>query len=149
MGIKRHTSNDDGAVMIEFAIVFVVFLTVVLGIVDFGLAIGANTQISNASREGARLATVTTDPTQVEQRVRDAAAARFDQALLDVTIECLTPAGIPCVGGSPAGDLRNASTGDTARVTVAYPYDLITPLPGIIGFDGSVDLATITEMRIE
>lgn len=138
--------------MLEFALVFVVFLVVVFGIVDFGLAISANTQISNAGREGARMATLVSDPVAVEQRIRDSASGQLNPALLTVTIECVEPGGNPCVKASvsaPAGDLRNAEPGDKARITVGYPYTLLTPLPGFINVDSLVDLRSITEMRIE
>ncbi|NND14040.1 MAG: pilus assembly protein [Acidimicrobiia bacterium] len=150
--MPARTYEDEGAAMLEFALVFVVFLVVVFGIVDFGLAISANTQISNAGREGARMATLVSDPVAVEQRIRDSASGQLNPALLTVTIECVEPGGNPCVKASvsaPAGDLRNAEPGDKARITVGYPYTLLTPLPGFINVDSLVDLRSITEMRIE
>jgi Flp pilus assembly protein TadG len=141
--------NDEGAVLIEFAIVIGLFFLLVFGMVDFGLAINTKTQMNNAGREGARLGTVNLDATAVDDRVREA-AANLDQTILAVTVTCQNPDDTPCDGpGFPAGDLRNGEAGDSIIVTLDYRYDMITPLPGFIDSDNRIDLQTVTEMRIE
>ena len=148
---RRHgrPAQDEGAVLIEFAIVIGLFFLLVFGMVDFGLAINTKTQITNAGREGARLGTVNLDPTAVEDRVREA-ADNLDQTLLGVTVTCQNPDDTPCNGpGFPPGDLRNGEAGDSILVTLDYQYHLITPLPGFIDSDNKIDLQSVTEMRIE
>ena len=146
---RRRTSQDEGAVLIEFAIVIGLFFLLVFGMVDFGLAINNKTQMTNAGREGARLGTVNLDPTAVENRIREV-ADNLDQAILTVTIECQQPDDTPCTGpGFPAGDIRNGETGDSIVVTLDYQYSMITPLPGFIDSDNKIDLKSVTEMRIE
>ena len=61
-------STDEGAVLIEFALVIGLFFLLVFGMVDFGLAINTKTQMTNAGREGARLGTVNLDPGAVEAK---------------------------------------------------------------------------------
>ncbi|NNC91681.1 MAG: pilus assembly protein [Acidimicrobiia bacterium] len=143
---RRRLSDDGGAVLVEFALVFGLFVLLVLGMVDFGLGINAKTQITNAGREGARLGTVNLDSTDVEARVRDAVTS-LDMANLVVTVACAEKdtAG-PCGG---TGDLSNGREGDTVTVTVDYDYDLVTPLPGFLGVGSSLALQSVTEMRIE
>jgi Flp pilus assembly protein TadG len=121
------------------------FVLLVFGMVDFGLAINSKTQITNAGREGARLGTVNLDAAQVEDRVREAIGS-LDQSLVVVTVACQEPDGDPC-GGS--GDLANADAGDTVIVTVGYDYELVTPLPGFLGIGPSISLQSTTEMRVE
>lgn len=146
---RRRTPQDEGAVLIEFAIVIGLFFLLVFGMVDFGLAINTKTQMTNAGREGARLGTVNLDPTAVEDRIREV-ADNLDQAILAVTIECQEPDDTPCTGpGFPAGDIRNGETGDSIVVTLDYQYSMITPLPGFIDSDNKIDLKSVTEMRIE
>lgn len=146
---RRRTPQDEGAVLIEFAIVIGLFFLLVFGMVDFGLAINTKTQMTNAGREGARLGTVNLDPTAVENRIREV-ADNLDQAILTVTIECQEPDDTPCTGpGFPAGDIRNGETGDSIVVTLDYQYNMITPLPGFIDSDNKIDLKSVTEMRIE
>jgi Flp pilus assembly protein TadG len=145
----RRSFDDEGAVLIEFALVITLFFLLVFGMVDFGLAINTKTQMSNAGREGARLGTVNLVPSQVEARVREV-AAELDQAILQVTVKCEKPDDTPCTGaGFPAGDLRHAESGDSVIVTVDYKYSLITPLPGFIDSDNKIDLQSVTEMRVE
>jgi len=144
----RKSSNDDGAVLVEFALVVSLFFLLVFGMIDFGLAINAKTQMTNAGREGARLATVDVNA-DVEARVRDV-ASNLDQAKLSVTVVCQEPDDSPCDGpGFPPGDLNHASTGDSVIVTVDYIYDPITPLSNFIGGGGGITLRSVTEMRVE
>jgi Flp pilus assembly protein TadG len=57
--ILRHWLRDTkGAVMVEFAVICVVFLLIVAGIMDLGHAFYMDQVITNASREGARYGVV-------------------------------------------------------------------------------------------
>ena len=59
--LARRTSlvrSDRGASLVEYAIVFVIFMTLILGIADFGRALYAYHFVSSAAREGARYAMV-------------------------------------------------------------------------------------------
>jgi Flp pilus assembly protein TadG len=53
----RLFHQERGSVAVEFAVVFLVFLLLVFGIVDFGHAWYMDHMMSNASREGARYGT--------------------------------------------------------------------------------------------
>jgi uncharacterized protein (UPF0333 family) len=50
--------RDRGQAMVEFAAVLLPLLVVIVGIVQFGLILGANVSLTNAAREGAREATI-------------------------------------------------------------------------------------------
>lgn len=52
----RGAKSERGAELIEFALVFPLLLFVVLGIVDFGLLFQRMEVVTNAAREGARIA---------------------------------------------------------------------------------------------
>jgi Flp pilus assembly protein TadG len=54
-GKARHRR---GATMVEFAIIIIVFLTLVLGMLDLGLAVFRSHVVSYAARQGARQAIV-------------------------------------------------------------------------------------------
>jgi hypothetical protein len=53
---KRAVRSERGAELIEFALVFPLLLFVVLGIVDFGFMFQRMEVVTNAAREGARIA---------------------------------------------------------------------------------------------
>jgi Flp pilus assembly protein TadG len=50
--------RDRGQAMVEFAAVLLPLLVLIVGIVQFGLILGANVSLTNAAREGAREATI-------------------------------------------------------------------------------------------
>lgn len=50
--------DDRGATLVEFALVVPIVLVLVIGCVDFARVLNASVTIQNASREGARYATV-------------------------------------------------------------------------------------------
>ncbi|NNC91683.1 MAG: pilus assembly protein [Acidimicrobiia bacterium] len=148
----RRSSEDDGAVLVEFALVAGLFFMLVFGMVDYGLAINTKTQLTNAGREGARLGTVTLDAAAVEARVREAGSG-LDQTILGVTVKCEEADDSPCMsisaGPDPVGSLSHAEVGDSIVVILDYTYNLITPLPNFVAEGNSVSLQSVTEMRVE
>ncbi len=142
--------DDHGAVLVEFAFVITLFLVLVFGLIDFGLAINTKTQLASGGREGARLGTVSLDAGAVDARVRGVTVG-LDQTALNVTIECQQPDGTPCSdgGATPPGSLSLGQSGDSVVVTVDYLYNMFTPLPNFLGGDSQIPLTSITEMRIE
>ena len=58
MSLRKTRKGDAGAELIEFAVVFPLLLMVLLGIVEFAFVFQRNEVITNAAREGARIATL-------------------------------------------------------------------------------------------
>ena len=64
--------GERGAALVEFALALPLLLVVLAGIVDFGFVFQRYEVVTNAAREGARLATLPGyDATAVEFRVRN------------------------------------------------------------------------------
>ncbi|MEN0111963.1 MAG: TadE family protein [Planctomycetota bacterium] len=84
-----------GASAVEFAIVAPVFFLVVLGIIEFGRMVMVQQVITNAAREGARIAVLDSATTaRVTQRVNDyLSAASLPAAAVTVTPSPPTSAG--------------------------------------------------------
>ena len=55
-GTTRSAAADDGATVVEFALIFPILLLFIFGIAEFGLAFKDFLAVSNATREGARIA---------------------------------------------------------------------------------------------
>lgn len=56
--IERVLSEDAGSGLVEYAIIFILFMTMLLGIADFGRALYADHYVSNAVRDATRWAAV-------------------------------------------------------------------------------------------
>ena len=70
--LLRRARGERGAELIEFALVFPMLLLVMLGIIDFGFLFQRYLVVTNAAREGARIAVLAGYNTQdVENRVKD------------------------------------------------------------------------------
>jgi Flp pilus assembly protein TadG len=74
---RRHAlcgRDERGAAAVEFALIVGVLVLVVFGIIEFGRAYSEVNVMQGAAREGARLAAVRADRSEVVARVRLAAA---------------------------------------------------------------------------
>jgi len=74
--LTRLRRSESGAEFVEFALAFPLLMFIVMGILDFGMMFEQYEVISNAAREGARLAmlpnyTITACPTCGTQRSTD------------------------------------------------------------------------------
>jgi Flp pilus assembly protein TadG len=144
---SRVSRRDDGGVLIEFALVLPLLLAIMAGIVDFGRMFQRAEVVTNAAREGARIAVL---PGYAEADVRARVRAYLDEgiaagagsrATVTRTIVQITPGG----GG----------TFSAARVTVSYndTYLILGPIVALIGGDsarfGAVTLTAQSTMRME
>ena len=142
--LKRR-SSERGAELIEFALVMPLLLLLVLGIVDFGFLFQRFEVVTNAAREGARLAVLggySTD--DVKGRVND----------------YLEEGGVPITRGtnpdiqvlSTSIDLTGGKTVGGKQVQVRYFHNYLF-LGGVLSWFGgsfsSVPLTGVSTMRIE
>jgi len=77
-----------GQAMVEFALASILFLTIVLGTIDFGRAVYFQSQLTNAVREGARYAQVAPTNTSVIQTTVVGKASGLGLKSGDVTVTC-------------------------------------------------------------
>jgi hypothetical protein len=54
----RRGAGDDGAVLVEFALICPILFLLIFGVIEFGWAFGQNLDVRHGAREGARLAAV-------------------------------------------------------------------------------------------
>ncbi len=111
---KQTHRQESGTTMLETAIVLPVLLVMLFGIIESGILFGRFLTVTNAAREGARIAIVfqpTCDATQVENSVR-------------ATVKAYTSsAGITTNDGEVS--ILGACTGpdNSATVTVNHAYN--------------------------
>jgi Flp pilus assembly protein TadG len=112
--LRELASHDSGQSLVEFALVVVMLLLLVVGIVEFGRALNVYQILTNASREGARLASLPdgfTTSAAVEDRVHTyLTSGGLDPATASVVIG----------GGGVDGGI-----GSQVSITVSYPYQFL------------------------
>jgi Flp pilus assembly protein TadG len=124
--LRRLGRSESGAEVIEFALTLPLLLLVVLGIIEFGFVFQQYEVVTNAAREGARIASLTTYGPDNDSR-KGNAKARVEQYL---TAGGLTVADANvCVGPPEATDSTDGD--DVCDGTTALSAPL--PLPGIGG----------------
>lgn len=139
----RMRGPERGQSLVEFALVLPVLLLLFMGILDFGRAVYAYNTLSNAAREGARVAIV--DQTVVAgipvaaQRAADQSTSLGIDPSVDVDVDYTNP-----VDGSACSA---RSLGCVASVTVRDEFRAITPIIG--GIVGTIDLESTTSLVIE
>lgn len=137
---KRHRAR--GQTLAEFALVLPVLLLVMMGILDFGRVVFAYNNLSNAARDGARVAivdqTVTSGVSAAAQKAADVATGLGVDPATDVDVVYEAPDGSAC---------PNHYLGCTATVTVRHEFRAITPIIGNI--IGVIDLESSTVLTIE
>jgi len=134
------TSRHDaarGQGLVEFSMTIIVFLVILMGVVDFGMAIYKYNGVSQAAREIARVTSV--HPCAVPGALTCApgtSTSAETQAVIDVqkglvpgledpTFTCIDPTGAPA---SPCDFSQ-----DSVRVEIEAPYQPMTPLLGLTG----------------
>nr|WP_300151844.1 TadE/TadG family type IV pilus assembly protein [Propionicimonas sp.] len=135
---------ERGAAALEFAIVLPVLLLLLVGIVDFGMVMGAQTQVANAAREGARAGALTGKRPQAISAATGAISGMpgATNAGTSVDVICTTDAGLACSLTDSSPD-----TGGTVTVTVTYVHTWLSP--ALLGFSPNITLHGQSQMRIE
>lgn len=65
--------RDDGAALVEFALVLSLLVMITFGIIEFGRAYNAQVTLTHATREGVRVLAITGDQSKAIAATRDAA----------------------------------------------------------------------------
>jgi Flp pilus assembly protein TadG len=110
-------ADERGAAAVEFALLLPMLLLLVFGIIDFGRALNAQVTLTQAAREGARLAAL--NESNVVSRTQAAATG-------------LSPVAVSVTSSCPVG----AGQGQDAVVQVSYSFSFVTPVGAIAGMFG-------------
>lgn len=130
LGSRRH-DRERGTAMVEFAFVVVLFFTLVLSIISFGLILAFNQNMTQAAAEGARAGATApqgTPSATSAQTATDNAVATFDQ-------ECNTGGGLVCTwiehdcGTDAVLMLDDPAVANCITVGLVYDYDNFPILP--------------------
>jgi Flp pilus assembly protein TadG len=116
----ERRSSERGAALLEVALTLPLLLLVAVGIFEFGRAYQTWQVLTNAAREGARIAVLPgTDDASVEARVHTYLEAGLLPDASDATVT-ITRDNVIAIG---------TGTATASRVDVAYPFTFIALQP--------------------
>lgn len=128
--LGKRGNRDDGASMVEFALLMPFLIILLLGIIEFGWLMAQNNDVRHGAREGARQAAVNAgDNTELHTTTCDS---------MDTTSETSVQFTRPASG----------AIGDTGSVSVIASPDALSGL-GLIEIFLPDSLTTTVEFRLE
>jgi Flp pilus assembly protein TadG len=150
--------GSAGQGLVEFALVFPIIALLVVAFIDMGRAVWSYTEITNAAREGARVASVNQLSTVTDcdetRPIEDPANAHW--TIRGCVITVATPLGLTnsnitvAYSPPPTTTLTCSPTihvGCIASVTVTYAYSPSTPI--VSGFIHAITFSSTSQMPVE
>lgn len=156
---RRRRNRERGQAMVEFALVFPVFMLILAGVLDFGFMLYSRMTVINAAREGAHAvladayrtgpqtpSTVQGIPGRVNNVVLGVADG-LNKLNVSTTTTCIQPGTtVPCTFDGPGTPSPStADSGDSVNVKVSYVYKSFFPLL----FGQTFDMSSTVQMVFE
>lgn len=141
-GARRHRR---GTACVEFAVLSPLLLIFILGIIDVGQFVNVGQSVSNASREGARVAArqTTTNVSQVQSAVTNYMTDMHPNLPSSAVQVTVTGAGGPITGA----DLAAVATGTPITVQVVVQFDPVRWMNGFTFLNGRTLTKTTVSRR--
>ena len=146
--LRRSTRRRGhaGQALTEFAFVLPIFILVMVGLFDLGRAVFSYNTITNAAREGARLAIVNQDvPSIIERSKQQTAIAELNDPSVEVAFYQLLENGTP----DYSNECDLVAVGCVAIVEFEATYQPITPLLASILFAHGVTFTARSVLDVE
>ena len=133
-----NVQNERGAVATEFALLLPVFLTILLGIIEFGMIMYGREIVTNATREGAR-AGITQGPPKLTTG-----------QIITIADNYLTGTGINPASVTFTAVGAGLANPNALTVHATYSYSFLVPyIPVMTGIPNPLIINTQTVMRHE
>jgi Flp pilus assembly protein TadG len=137
-GLNQRGRGERGAALLEMALTLPLLLLVCVGILEFGRAYQTWQVLTNAAREGARIAVLPgTDDDAVRSRVKQyMAAGQLPKANDDVVTIDIDRNQTVSIG---------TGTASASQITVNYPFDFVVldPIAKLATGQGSATPSTL------
>jgi|WetSurMetagenome_2_1015567.scaffolds.fasta_scaffold930775_1 Flp pilus assembly protein TadG len=130
--------GSRGQSLVEFALVFPVFVLLLAGMIDFGVGLYSYMTVINSAREGARLGVTNCVGTTCTAAVTAKVRANASGLGPSVAVQCYTAAGV-------AENCTDSVSGDSVKVTSNYTYRMVWPLT----FGTQIPMSSSVEMVLE
>jgi Flp pilus assembly protein TadG len=146
LGRRRARPGTSGQALVEFALVIPIFLLVLVTLFDFGRAVFAYNTLTNAAREGARIAIVNQDVPTIVNRAKSqtqivelndpSVRVNFYQVKTDGTADLTDPCNLVAVGC-------------LAIVSFEATYQPMTPIVANLFFRNGVTFTATSVLSVE
>ena len=137
---RSFCGRQEGSVILETALLMTILLMLLFGIIDIGRVLFTANNLTSAAREGARYGavdlTVATNDGPTKNKVR----AHFSPFGGDTLTNSEITVTAVSVGGGPT---------QSVRVTIAYPFKWITPVPKLLGWTGGGSFTSTVHAQAE
>jgi Flp pilus assembly protein TadG len=144
----RPGHRSRGQALTEFALVIPIFLLLVVALFDLGRAVFAYNTLTNAAREGARIAIVNQyTPSIVARAKSQTAIIELDDPSVSVTFWQVGANGNPDKSKPQCNDL--VAVGCLAVVRFEATYRPITPIISNILFGSGVTFVATSQLSVE
>jgi Flp pilus assembly protein TadG len=144
---RARRDRSRGQALVEFAFVFPIFFLLFIAMIDLGLAVFSYNSLTNAAREGARLAIVNQDTPTVITRAKNAVSiAEINDPSVTVNYYNQNDDGTPNIA-SPC--TAPVAVGCLAVVSFQATYHPITPIVGAIVFRNGVTFTAKAVLSVE
>lgn len=129
MRTRRPQEKRRGAALVEMAMTLPLFLTIILGIVEFGRAMMVSQLLTNSAREAARQSVMNgSTNAETEKIVRDFLTDVLGVSAADITVTITVT---EALGNPPCGnDVSLAQRRDLCTVMVKVPFDKVSFVGG-------------------
>jgi Flp pilus assembly protein TadG len=141
--LRRFRQSEAGQALVEFTMILPIFLMLLFGLVDFGRGFYTWLLVTNAAREGARIAAVQSDGAVIDQRIYDSFCDNYPSSCgIDPTKLDITKTNV------------QGPRGEAVQIDLEYEFEFATPIGEIMQVvsGGTITAPTITahsSMRLE
>jgi len=139
--MKPKHPSQKGAAAVEFGLVLPILIALVLGIVEFSLALYDKAVVTNASREGARAGIVFRDSPLTDGEISGIVDSYCQNRLITF--------GTPTQVTTTVVREGSGASGDDLTVQVQYQYQFLAIPRFVTGITGGIQLGAQTIMRME
>lgn len=115
---KKITTDQEGAALLEFAIIMPLLFALIFGIIEFSLLLYNKQIITNATREGARLGIIVKSPRVADSEIRTEIKKYAQSHLVTFGSDTLEDSDINIVR-------EGMIFGDKLTITVNYIYQYL------------------------
>jgi Flp pilus assembly protein TadG len=147
--LRRSRTRRRGQALAEFALVFPLAILIIIAVFDVGRAVFAYNGLTNAAREGGRLAAVNQDVNTIKQRVQNMTFGTSITNLASPTFVRFFQEGptLSPVTANPVCPPATMAVGCVAVVNAESNWSAITPIIGQI--IGPITFKSDTQVPVE